>query len=238
MKGFVTFGISLLLAGCQLPVLMSSPSGGSSPVPSNTPDSGARVESAYLSQQGLSLPKEPTTGVQRVPMDSEVDPLSAAAQILGTQLVDGLSEARVRRFPMTILPFGALPGHVAFNSVGERVSESLFYALQSNEYNLIDYRVAGMPDRAVPQISEQQIGELRARNRIYFVLVGNYAHYADGLVINARVLDTTTRQVLAAGQVHIDNRLLEGRLPGYNPLLAAEKGMIVETGGVPAGVSQ
>lgn len=193
------------------------------------------VTSAYLSQQGQPIARRSVSQSRAVPLDTQVDPISAAAQILGEQLITGLSEARVKRFPMTVLPFGALPGHNSYAQVGERVSESLFFALQANSYNLIDYRVAGMPDRAVPEVSEQQIGELRQRNRIYFVLVGNYGHYADGVVFNARVLDTTTRQVLAAGQVHVATELLEGRLPGYDPLLAAEKGMIVETGGVPQG---
>jgi len=191
------------------------------------------IKSAYLSQQDQPIPRKPVSHSRAVPLDTQVDPISAAAQILGEQLISGLSEARVKRFPMTILPFGALPGHSRYAQVGERVSESLFFALQANEYNLIDYRVAGMPDRAMPDVSQQQLGDLRQRNRIYFVLVGNYGQYADGLVFNARVLDTTTRQVLAAGQVHVATQLLEGRLPGYDPLMAADKGMIVETGGVP-----
>ena len=235
MKIVSTLGVALLLSGCQLPMLTAPQS-----MDAADPEvqAGSSADSPYLSERGEPLEAKQALGVQAVALDTKVDPLSSAAQILGEQLISGLSEARVKRFPMTILPFGALPGHSSYNTVGERVSESLFYSLQANEYNLIDYRVAGMPDRAMPEISEQQIGELRSRNRIYFVLVGNYAHYADGLVINARVLDTTTRQVLAAGQVHVADQLLEGRLPGYDPLLAAEKGMIVETGGVPAGVAQ
>lgn len=227
MKHTITLLMLLLTSGCQVSTWMPQ-----SMAPTSMP---VESESAYLSDRGEPLEAKPVMRVESVPLDTEVDPLSQAAQILGQQLIVGLSEARVKRFPMTVLPFGALPGHASYASVGERVSESLFFSLQANEYNLIDYRVAGMPDRAVPEVSEQQLGDLRQRNRIYFVLVGNYGHYPGGLVLNARVLDTTTRQVLAAGQVHVANQLLEGQLPGYDPLMAAEKGMIVETGGVPTG---
>lgn len=228
MKQILTLIAALALTGCQLAnVMPQTPASGKT---------GDEAKSAYLSDRDQPLETAPVMDVRSVPLDSKADPLSHAARILGEQLIVGLSEARVKRFPMTVLPFGALPGHADYPSVGERVSESLFYSLQANEYNLIDYRVAGMPDRAMPDISQQQITELRQRNRIYFVLIGNYAHYPGGLVINARVLDTTTRQVLAAGQAHVANELLEGQLPGYDPLRAAERGMIVETGGVPAGV--
>lgn len=229
MKHAMTLVLLSTLSGCQwLPQLIQ-------PEPET-----AAVEmpkSPYLSERGQPLEAQPVMEVRAVKQDN-VDPISSAAQILGEQLIRGLSEARVKRFPMTILPFGAMPGHHSYSQVGERVSESLFFSLQANDYNLIDYRVAGMPDRAMPVVSEQELGELRRRNRIYFVLIGNYAHYADGLVINARVLDTTTRQVLAAGQVHVSDELLEGRLPGYDPLFAAEKGMIIETQGVPGGVAK
>jgi len=237
MKIVSTLGVALLLSGCQM-AMFSAPQSSNEGSLAGSVESMQEAQSPYLSEREEPLEAQPAIGVRAVSLDTKVDPLSSAAEILGEQLITGLSEARVKRFPMTILPFGALPGHSVYSTVGERVSESLFYSLQANEYNLIDYRVAGMPDRAMPEVSEQQIGQLRSRNRIYFVLVGNYAHYADGLVINARVLDTTTRQVLAAGQVHVPDQLLEGRLPGYDPLLAAEKGMIVETGGVPAGVAE
>jgi TolB-like protein len=232
MRSVITLSSMLLISGCQLSMLDTPSAVSEQPAPE------PQTESAYLSDRGEPLAGLPASAIRSVEQDGSVDPISSAAEILGEQLIGGLSEARVKRFPMTILPFGALPGHASYQSVGERVSESLLYALQANEYNLIDYRVAGMPDRAMPEVSEQQIGELRTRNRIYFVLIGNYAHYPNGLVVNARVLDTTTRQVLAAGQVHIADQLLEGSLPGYDPLLAAEKGMIVETGGMPAGVVQ
>jgi len=229
MKHTIILGAAILLGGCQLANWMPQAMVPAEPQPE-------AAKSPYLSDQGQPLEAKPVMGVESVPLDTQVDPLSHAAQILGQQLIVGLSEARVKRFPMTVLPFGALPGHASYATVGERISESLFFSLQANKYNLIDYRVAGMPDRAIAEVSAQQLGQLRDRNRIYFVLVGSYGHYPGGLVVNARVLDTTTRQVLAAGQVHVSDQLLEGRLPGYDPLLAAEKGMIVETGGVPAGV--
>ena len=66
-------------------------------------------------------------------------------------------------------------------------------------------------------------------------MTGTYAQHSDGLVINARVIDTTTRQVLATGQTHIPNERLEGAIPGYDPLEALNQGLIIENRGGPVG---
>lgn len=192
------------------------------------------MESSYLSDTG-ALEIQSISSPQSVPLSSEGDPLSHAAAILAEQMSVGLSESRVKRLPMTILPLGPIPGQQPYANFGDQLSEALFFYLQSNNYNLIDYRVAGMPDRAMPEVSAQTLSSLKRRNRIYFVLTGNYARYSDGVVVNARVLDTTTRQVLAAGQVHIADKLLEGATPGYDSLRAIEDGMIIETQQGPVG---
>lgn len=220
---------AIFLVGCQLPTLPSWPV---KDTPTETQDD--LTQSSYLSDTG-PLPVNPVVRPRSVPLNAEGDPFSYAASILAEQFAVGLSEARVQRLPMTILPLGPVPGQMAYQHLGEQVAEALFFYMQANQYNLIDYRVAGMPDRAIPDLEAETLSSLRRRNRIFFVITGNYGRYNQGVVVNARVLDTTTRQVLAAGQVHIADQLLEGSTPGYDSLRAIENGMIIETQQGPAG---
>lgn len=166
----------------------------------------------------------------------ELDPVSVATDEIGAQLEEGLSQARVQRLPIAVMPFVERPSRGRDNALGERVSESFIYQLQSREFNLVDYRAVSMNTTVKPELNAKMISGLRNRYRIYFVLTGTYARYNGGIVINARVLDTTTRQVVASGQSHITDAQLEGDLPGYDPLTAMRKGMIIENGEGPKGL--
>lgn len=172
-----------------------------------------------------------------VPVVPELaDPVSQATLEIGALVEEGLNQARVQRLPLAVMPFVERPYASKQNALGERISESFVYQLQSRGFNLVDYRAVSMNTTAKSALSAKQMSGLRSRYRIYFVLTGTYARYPDGIVINARVLDTTTRQVVASGQAHIDNDQLEGGLPGYDPLTAMRKGMIIENAQGPAGV--
>nr|WP_067292902.1 FlgO family outer membrane protein [Marinobacterium profundum] len=169
------------------------------------------------------------------------DPMSeAVAQMVG-QLSVGLREHRVKRLPMAVLPFVELAGDTAETAtdlLGERVAENFIYQMQQAQYNLIDYRALSLTTTEKAPLSRQNLSLLFSRNRIYFVLTGTYARYPDGIVLNARVLDTTTRQVLASGQTHVPDARLEGTLPGFDPLQALEAGMIIENGRGPVGLER
>ncbi|MBY4675639.1 FlgO family outer membrane protein [Marinobacterium arenosum] len=182
-------------------------------------------------------PPEPVIGeVIGLPDGSPtLDPVSQAVRQMGEQLMLGLHENRVKRMPMAILPFVERPAVASDNRFGERISEAFIFQLQQRGYNLVDYRAVSMITTAKPALDAQQLSGLRNRFRIYFVLTGTYVRYPDGIVVNARVLDTTTRQVLATGQTHIANDRLEGALPGYDPLTAQRRGMIVENSDGPTG---
>ncbi|MCV6588093.1 MAG: FlgO family outer membrane protein [Marinobacterium sp.] len=159
-----------------------------------------------------------------------MDPVSIATRDMGETLEEGLSQARVQRLPMAVMPFVERPKMRKYNALGERISESFIYQLQSRGFNLVDYRAVSLKTTTKPEVDARHLSKLRSRFRIYFVLTGTYARYPDGIVINARVLDTTTRQVVASGQAHISNAELEGELPGYDPLTVMRRGMIIENG--------
>jgi TolB-like protein len=173
--------------------------------------------------------------------NSLTDPLSEAVAQMVQQLSVGLRDNRIRRLPMAVLPFVALadPGaQTAIDPLGERVAENFLYQLQRAEYNLIDYRALSLTTTEKAPLSRQNLSALYSRNRIYFVLTGTYARYPDGIVLNARVLDTTTRQVLASAQTHVPDARLEGAWPGYDSLQALDSGMIIENGRGPVGLER
>ncbi|KEA64382.1 Flagellar protein FlgO [Marinobacterium lacunae] len=164
------------------------------------------------------------------------DPVSEAVRQMAAQLSSGLDENRVRRLPMAILQFHELVERQRVGEIGERLSDSFIFQLEHLGYNLVDYRAVSLTTTAKQEPDPSSLSLLRSRNRIYFVLTGTYAVQPEGMVINARVLDTTTRQVLASAQSHIPLNRLEGAWPGYDPVRAADAGMIVENRQGPAGM--
>lgn len=172
----------------------------------------------------------------QVPSRGDADPISEAVEQMADQMIVGLTQNRVKRFPIAVLPFASLRNSVPDALMGDRLSESFIFPMQQRGYNLVDYRAVSLTTTVKPAVSAQNISALRQRYKIYFVLTGTYAHHADGVVINARILDTTTRQVLASGQAHIPNDRLEGALPGYDPVKALNNGYIIENGSGPRGV--
>ncbi|NVK42227.1 MAG: hypothetical protein HWE39_13380 [Oceanospirillaceae bacterium] len=216
----VSFG--LLLAGCttQQPV----------PVQVESLGEGALQQLRGGGALGADPDATASAGLVLVAPEAPTDPMSEAVAQMAQQLSTGLREHRVRRLPMAVLPFTDLDRAEvpATSPVGERLAESFIYQLQQAQYNLIDFRAVSLNTTEKPPLSRQSLSLLNSRYRIYFVLTGTYARYPDGVVLNARVLDTTTRQVLASAQTHVTDARLEGALPGYDPLTALGQGMIIE----------
>src|SRR5690554_1430649 len=167
-----------------------------------------------------------------------LDPVSEAVAQMARQLETGMENSRISRLPMAVLGFRNLLEPEEVGALGERLGDSFVFQLEQRGYNLVDYRAQSLVTSVKPEIEPYNMSALRNRHRIYFVLTGTYALHPDGVVINARLLDTTTRQVLASGQSHIPLARLEQRWPGYNLLEARERGMIIENRQGPAGGSE
>lgn len=211
---------SILCGGCSY----------QQPVPVTIERLSPQVSQALVSSARNTVTSQPATTVAVSGGDLEIDPVSEAVEQMADQLVSGLSQNRVKRFPIAVLPFASLRHSVPDSLFGDRLSESFIFPLQQRGYNLVDYRAVSLATTVKAPVSRQNISALRQRYKIYFVLTGTYAHHPDGIVINARVLDTTTRQVLAAAQTHIPNKRLEGALPGFDPVKALNNGYIIENG--------
>ncbi|WP_372741642.1 FlgO family outer membrane protein [Neptunomonas sp.] len=214
---------SLISVGC----------GYQQPVPVKIEKLSPQASKALLNEARNTTLAEPVPFAVVADNRAKVDPVSEAVEQMAVQLVNGLNQNRVKRFPIAVLPFASLRQSVPDPLLGERLSESFIFPLQQRGYNLVDYRAISLATTLKSPVSKQNMSALRERYKIYFVLTGTYAHHPDGIVINARVLDTTTRQVLASAQTHIVNQRLEGALPGFDPVKALNNGYIIENGAVP-----
>lgn len=219
----------MLLAGCA----QQGPGPVQAHVVSMHPQVLAQIEDAR-SERSYGRTELKQTGGDR----NGLDPVSEAVVQMAHQLETGMDKSNISRLPLAVLAFRNLlqPGQVG--ELGERLGDSFVFQLEQRGYNLVDYRAQSLVTSVKPDIEPYNMSALRTRHRIYFVLTGTYALHPDGVVINARLLDTTTRQVLASGQSHIPLSRLEQRWPGYDLLEARERGMIIENRQGPAGGSQ
>lgn len=214
----------ILLSGCVLnqPV----------PVTVQSVDPQALVQMQEAEAANLKARRELAKHDVKVVGDqpSGADPLSEAVAQMAVQLNVGLTENRVKRLPIAILPFVQLGSKASGTPTGERLSENFIFQLQQHGYNLVDFRAVSLNTTVKDPLSAENLSGIRNRFRIHFVLTGTYSQHPDGIVINARVLDTTSRQILAAAQTNIPSVRLEGELPGYDPIKAMDDGMIIENG--------
>ena len=231
MKKLLVVAALAALSGCQaLPVLQSEEA-------KMDPETARMIVEQAQKVDRFATYGEPNKSGLVDPAPQVVDPVSQALDQIADQLIKGLEQNNVRRLPMAILPFKSLQNSVNDPLFGERLSESLVFPVQQRGYNLIDYRAVSLATTEKQPVSRGNAPALRQRYELYFLVTGTYARYPDGIVINARVLDTTSRQVLASGQTHIPDSRLEGIL-GYDPVEVKRQGYIIENNSVPVGVVQ
>lgn len=158
------------------------------------------------------------------------DPVSEAVAQMADQMVRGLRQNRVKRLPVAVLPFKSLKRSVPDDLFGARISESFVFPMTQRGYNMVDYRAVSLVTTEKQRVSKGTLPQLQQQYKIYYILTGTYARHGDGVVLNARILDVITRQVVAAGQSHISYKRLESMLPGYDPVDALNRGYIIENG--------
>jgi TolB-like protein len=158
------------------------------------------------------------------------DPVSEAVAQMADQMILGLRQNRVKRLPVAVLPFKSLRHSVHDDLFGARISESFIYPMTQRGYNMVDYRAVSLATTEKSPVSKGSLPALQQQYKIYYILTGTYAKHGDGVVLNARILDVITRQVVATGQSHISYKRFESILPGYDPINALNKGFIIENG--------
>ncbi|MEH6626859.1 MAG: FlgO family outer membrane protein [Motiliproteus sp.] len=152
-------------------------------------------------------------------------------RVMAQQIEAGLKKRGIKRLPITITPFVDLINPAKRRALGTELAEGFFHELQVRGFNLIDFSALPFASKKTDK-GVYPLADFYRKHRISYVLSGTYMVNSDGIIINARVLDTVTKQVVATGQSKMSASELEGGLPGYNPLDSRD-GMIVENAGVP-----
>ncbi len=149
---------------------------------------------------------------------------------MARQLEIGLKDKGIKTLPIAITPFVDLNKPKEDHPMGVELAEGFFHELQVRGFNVVDYQA--LPFKKGQQKTIEFLPDFYRQYRISYVVTGTYIITPDGALLNARVLDTVSQQVVATGQSKLSTADLEGGLPGYNPM-SGRDGMIIENGGVP-----
>lgn len=220
----VLLALIVLLAGCNSQSIKSPFNNQMS-----AQEARAIVEKAIEIDSLAEFAKPSPTAITPV-NPNHFDPVSEAVAQMADQMIQGLRHNRVKRLPVAVLPFKSLRRSVHDNLFGARISESFIFPMTQRGYNMVDYRAVSLATTQKSEVSKGRLPTLQQQYKIYYILTGTYARHGDGIVINARILDVVTRQVVASGQSHIADKRLESMLPGYDPVDALNKGFIIENG--------
>ena len=167
---------------------------------------------------------------ERSALAEPVGYLGRSVRQMAEQIETSLAKKGVKRLPIAISSFVDLSQAERRRTLGDEIAEGFFHELQARGFNLVDHRVIAFADRDEQELA---LSDFYRKHRISYVLGGSYTVNSGGVTVNARMLDTVTKQVVATGQSEFGIQQLEGSLPGYDPFSSRE-GMIIENGGVPA----
>lgn len=176
-----------------------------------------------------ALNTRPSDPAQRSAISAPVGYLGGAVRQMAEQLETGLAGKGIKRLPIAITPFVDLTSTKMERPLGNELAEGFYHELQARGFNLIDHRALPFADRSTTNLP---LSEYYRQHRVSYVLGGTYIVNSSGVTVNARMLDTITKQVVATGQADFGTEQLEGALPGYDPF-SSQDGMIIENGGVP-----
>ncbi|OMH34043.1 hypothetical protein BGP75_12265 [Motiliproteus sp. MSK22-1] len=169
--------------------------------------------------------------LDRVSLGGTLPVFGQPVRAMSVQIEIALKKRGIKRLPITIAPFVDLSAPDRKRNLGNELAEGFFHEMQTRGFNLIDHKAIPFSKTGKKAVGSG-LADYYRKHRISYVLSGTYIVNSDGILINARVLDVITRQVVATGQSQLASRDLEGGLPGYNPLDSRD-GMIIENGGVP-----
>ena len=217
MKNIISWGLCLLVvAGCSFQ---------SQPV-------RVVVENEVRAQVVNEAALAPTEGqLARISLGGTLPVFGKPVRAMSAQIEVALKKRGIKRLPITIAPFVDLSAPGRKRNLGNELAEGFFHEMQTRGFNLIDHKAVPFPSKG-KKAAELSLTDYYRKHRISYVLSGTYIVNSDGILINARVLDVITKQVVATGQSQLAASGLEGGLPGYNPLDSRD-GMIIENGGIP-----
>lgn len=130
------------------------------------------------------------------------------AQIQHSQYDDGYSQLGLTRWVMADSLQLPHP-HDSVTSLSHQLSESLYAHLQERNVRLIDYRAQDFVSLSEDgsTLLTRDPEQLNQQPALDWVLVGTMAPEQGGVIVNLRVIDRTSQQVLAAANRFVPKHL-------------------------------
>lgn len=134
--------------------------------------------------------------------------VSQIASFLADQLAHNRDIKNVSESRVAVTSFVNLQALKETNKIGLLLAEDLIHDFQVRGFPVVDFKT--LPYVQVTTTGDfvfsRRVDELRGEYNINYFLTGTYSNNADGVVINARLLDARTSLVVSSAQAFIPAR--------------------------------
>ena len=160
--------------------------------------------------------------------------LNQVVSFLANQLANNRNLYSVSDSRVAVGSFVSLTSVEETDKLGLALAENLMHEMHVRGFGVVDFKTREY--MRVRQggdfVFSREVSELRKQYNIHYFLAGTFTRNADGVVINARMIQADTGLVVSTGQAFLPNRELS-RLLGEPSRSIAEK-VVVERSVVPA----
>ena len=148
--------------------------------------------------------------------------INQTVKFLADQLSQNKDFANITDSKLAITSFVNIENLRETNKLGNLISEHLIHDMQIRGYKVIDYKT--MPDIEVGKHGDyaftRTVDNLRQDIALNYILTGTYTFYADGVSLNARIIDTQTSVVVSTAQAFIPREELIHIVDSMSPYQA------------------
>ena len=137
--------------------------------------------------------------------------INQTVKFLADQLSQNKDFANISDSSIAITSFVNVENLKETSKLGNLISEHLIHDMQIRGYRVVDYKT--MPDIEVGEHGDyafsRSVQNLRQDISLSYILTGTYTYYADGVSINARIINTRTNVVSSTAQAFIPRSNLQ-----------------------------
>jgi TolB-like protein len=136
---------------------------------------------------------------------STASKINQTVKFLADQLSQNKDFANISDSSIAITSFVNVENLKETSKLGNLISEHLIHDMQIRGYRIIDFKA--MPDIEVGAHGDyafsRSVKNLKQDISLSYILTGTYTYYADGVSLNARIIDTRTNVVASTAQAFI-----------------------------------
>jgi len=166
----------------------------------------------FLSNSSVTLPS--SSGY------SNAGRINQTVRFLADQLSQNKDFANISDSKIAITSFVDIENLKETNKIGNLISEHLIHDMQIRGYKVVDYKA--MPDIEIGSNGDyafsRSVKNLRKDISLNYILTGTYAFYADGISLNARIIDVQTSIVVSTAQAFIPKYDLQYIVDSMSPM--------------------